>query len=388
MLKNLRLKLISLCLFVIAAVISVIHFATYVTTMDAIERRLILSARGVAIAMADHITMNIEAYKEFSETRDITSDYYKRMQEHFRKVKENGEITYIYTERRLNADTVEFILDAEIIGSENYSAPGDLDTNEARKEQIYITGQPNTYRFAEGSIWGDLVVSYAPIFDRDGSIIGLLGVDVDAQAAFSQLRRMQGILFITYAVILGLITVLLIRYSNAFLEHLLKDKLTGAYSKRYLDKLLKDEIKSARKDKREEITIMLLDLDHFKNINDTYGHEFGDKVLRTVSKVIKEVIRQEDYFIRYGGEEFVIIITKSPSEQVLDIANRIRKAVEDMTIFNEEHNKYVKITISIGVGSMQMYNIIGSELIERADKALYVAKKDRNSVALMDDKQV
>lgn len=379
---SLKSKLIFLCLMVMSGVILLIHMATYMTTRAEIENRLVISAGGVATALAHHITMNCEPYIEFIETRDTDSEYYRTMQEYFRNVKRYGGITYIYTERRLDADTVEYIIDAEEIDSENYSFPGTLDTNEPRKEQVYTTGNADSYRFSEGNLWGDLVVSYAPIYDRDGNIIGLLGVDIDIRDAYSQLTRIQGILIATYSVIIILVMIVLIRYSNTFLDSILKDKLTGAFNKRFLDKLLRDEIKMARRNNRRDMAVMMMDLDHFKSINDTYGHEFGDKVLKTVSKTVQAVLRRDDCFIRYGGEEFVVIISGAMVNHVSDIAERIRNEVEDLEIANQALSKCIGITISIGVGGMDVRKTSPSALIEQSDKALYMAKKDRNKVVV------
>ena len=123
---------------------------------------------------------------------------------------------------------------------------------------------------------------------------------------------------------------------------------------------------------------MMADLDFFKKVNDTYGHLAGDKVLSTVSKIFTNSLRIEDLAARYGGEEFVFIIPSSDKNFVLEIAENIRKQIEE-TIFVEENKKF-SVTISIGVVKYEN-KLNYKNLIALADKALYKAKKEgRNKV--------
>jgi diguanylate cyclase (GGDEF)-like protein len=224
-------------------------------------------------------------------------------------------------------------------------------------------------------------VAYAPFFDRDGKFIGLAGVNIEAQRLFDYLRRLQMILFVIYTVIVGVVGWVLFRYSNAILEPMYKDKLTGAYTKRYAEKLIHDEIATAIKG-HKDLTLMMLDLDHFKNVNDTYGHGFGDKVLTSVSGIIKKSLREKDYFIRYGGEEFLAVVPGVGEDLAVNIADRIRHVVETREVFNEEKNVLVKTTISAGVASLKDTDVSVQVFVDQADQALYEAKKTRNSVSL------
>jgi diguanylate cyclase (GGDEF)-like protein len=147
--------------------------------------------------------------------------------------------------------------------------------------------------------------------------------------------------------------------------------------------LLESEIISATKTKKD-LALMMLDLDHFKNVNDTYGHPFGDKVLSKVSETIKKSLRPRDYFIRYGGEEFAVIVSCADVAHVLAMAERIRKSVEACPIFNSEKNIYVNMTISIGVSNLDNSVAEPKQLVENADMALYNAKRERNMVSLFE----
>lgn len=157
------------------------------------------------------------------------------------------------------------------------------------------------------------------------------------------------------------------------------DGLTGLYIRRYFIERLKNEIKRSRRYKTD-FFIMMADLDFFKKVNDTYGHLAGDKVLSTVSKIFTDSLMPEDLVARYGGEEFVFIIPSSDKDFVLNIAQNIRKKVEE-TIFIEEDKKF-SVTISVGIVKYDN-KLKAKNIIELADKALYKAKKEgRNKIIL------
>ena len=113
-----------------------------------------------------------------------------------------------------------------------------------------------------------------------------------------------------------------------------------------------------------------------------YGHIFGDQVLASVSQTIQRTLRHNDCFIRYGGEEFVALFPRVNEKRAMEIAERIRHSVEISEIFNENEGVFVKVTISIGVTTLDNTAPSAKEFIERGDKALYIAKKTRNSASL------
>jgi len=135
------------------------------------------------------------------------------------------------------------------------------------------------------------------------------------------------------------------------------------------------------------LCMILTDIDHFKNFNDTYGHPFGDEVLKGVARVLKEAVRQVDVAARYGGEEFALILEDSNKEGGLLMAERIRQEVEALRF--EHESGPVGLTISLGLASFPEDGEEKSLLIERADQALYRAKEQgRNQVVLWDDETI
>ena len=150
------------------------------------------------------------------------------------------------------------------------------------------------------------------------------------------------------------------------------DELTEAYNYRYFVHVLEEEKKRALRYDLP-LSIIMVDIDWFKKINDSYGHEAGNKVLRTLSRIIKQCIRDVDIFTRYGGEEFAIILPQTPLSEASRIGERIRSQVEQ-TIIEVDELKRLKITVSVGVSAFPENGKSHEELVSLADQALYKAK--------------
>ena len=378
-LKAFKLRLIALAMAILLGIMVVIYFAVYVSAKDTIEKQLRLNAQTLAVAAACIVEQDIDGYKAFSESKDTNSDYYLQMHEIFMTIKANSNIRYLYTERKIDEKSFEYILDAEIIGHHDHSLPGTIEEIDLQREFVYATEQPTVFNLANHPIWGSLVSAYAPIVDKNGEILGTAGVDIDSSELYNNLVRVQIMLLVTYFGIAVVTLLILLKSANTVFEPLFKDKLTGAYVKRYSEKLIQEEISDAVR-RRKDLSLMMLDLDHFKNINDTHGHIFGDVVLSAVSNAIKKTLREKDYFIRYGGEEFIVLIPQASNKQAIEIAERIRKSVSDTEILNEEKNLIIKITISIGIAYLNDSAVSVQEFIACADRALYAAKVTRNCV--------
>jgi len=161
--------------------------------------------------------------------------------------------------------------------------------------------------------------------------------------------------------------------ANKQLQNLSRtDHLTGLFNRGYWELRLIQEFK--RFDRYEQpSSLIMLDIDHFKKINDNYGHTVGDEAIRCVSKAIKEQVRDLDIAGRYGGEEFGIILTNTNGDGACVFAERLRSAIENMTVFAEGHQ--VRFTISLGVSELNDSLHDHRNWIERADQALYKSKE-------------
>ncbi|MFN8670866.1 MAG: diguanylate cyclase [Candidatus Sericytochromatia bacterium] len=157
-----------------------------------------------------------------------------------------------------------------------------------------------------------------------------------------------------------------------------KDGLTSLWNQRYFKDYLKREIEKAKRYKNK-LSLIMMDVDHFKKFNDTYGHQTGDIVLKSVSKVITDTVRVTDIPARYGGEEFAIILTMTDEEGAIKLANRLREKIEKLEIKDLNNNPVRKVTASLGVCFYEYGDV--SDFIEYADNALYECKKaGRNTV--------
>ena len=153
------------------------------------------------------------------------------------------------------------------------------------------------------------------------------------------------------------------------------DPLTGMYNRRYYKSVINNIFETYL-----QISVMVVDIDHFKKINDNYGHSFGDLVLKEFSKVLSNKIRKMDICIRWGGEEFVILLPDTNLEKATDIAERIRTTIESLEILDENSGKSVDIKCSIGVTGRNNDDT-SSSMFDRADGNLYTAKNSgRNMV--------
>jgi diguanylate cyclase (GGDEF)-like protein len=157
------------------------------------------------------------------------------------------------------------------------------------------------------------------------------------------------------------------------------DRLTNAYSRREFDRIIEHSIANSQRHKRS-LSIIMLDLDHFKNVNDVYGHLVGDTVLREVSKKLHESIRKGDYLARYGGEEFIVILPETKILRAMELAERLRKAIEDHRIAISPE-KVLKITASFGVASLKSTSDKES-LLHEADEMMYRAKEHGRNIVM------
>lgn len=213
-----------------------------------------------------------------------------------------------------------------------------------------------------------------PIIDDEQRCRGLFSIESDQPNIF-------------YGDTEQVLTTLIENASVAFIRAILyqhmeqlatTDGLTGLNNHRHFQELLSREIERSRRYNRP-LSLLLMDIDHFKSFNDTYGHPVGDLVLKEISQCIRHSIRQNDIPARYGGEEFVVIIPESSEKGALTIAERIRCTIEQHTIISLDRK--LKVTVSIGGSSFPDKAPTQQQLIDTADRALYQAKENgRNQV--------
>ena len=165
----------------------------------------------------------------------------------------------------------------------------------------------------------------------------------------------------------------------------LTDALTGVSNRRYFDQRLIEEVARSLRS-NQKLSCLFIDVDHFKQINDTYGHPVGDLALQDVAKLIRGQLRSTDVVARYGGEEFAVLLAQANNDLAVDIAERIRDSVDSWD-FRVLASQRANVTVSIGVATLEFTSPeddpreLGQELVNVADNALYRAKREgRNRV--------
>lgn len=165
------------------------------------------------------------------------------------------------------------------------------------------------------------------------------------------------------------------------------DHLIGIYNRRYLDRKIAEEFPRVSR-YGTPLSMLLLDIDHFKAVNDNCGHQVGDQTLKSLGQLLLKKVRDTDIIARYGGEEIAVLALQTPVSGAVDLAERLRQAVETSIMVpadEDEKRPAITITVSIGVTGFDQQTTDHNVLIERADKALYKAKHEgRNRVIVFD----
>lgn len=176
-----------------------------------------------------------------------------------------------------------------------------------------------------------------------------------------------------------------LRASQEELMHLSSiDYLTKLYNRRYFSQASEYILELSKRNKTD-LSVIMLDIDNFKEVNDTYGHKLGDKVLVNLSKLLKEHTRKSDVVCRWGGEEFLILLPETNIEGALSIAQTLRENVEELILWFE-NDLLIKFTISLGIATLDTENDATLETcINRADDALYEAKNSGRNRACINE---
>jgi diguanylate cyclase (GGDEF)-like protein len=214
------------------------------------------------------------------------------------------------------------------------------------------------------------------LIDTDEEVEDVLKVTLIATAITITLGIMLFILF--FRLVTGIESELT-KHQQALRQIAANDGLTGVYNRRSFDTIIAKEFERAKRYERE-LSLLIIDIDHFKLVNDTFGHVAGDNVLKELAGRLSSRLRSNDHLARYGGEEFVIILPEAPIEMAYLFADRIRKSVGERQ-YQVGGDLTTEVTISIGVSSFPAQSAKLEDLIHHADSALYEAKETgRNRV--------
>jgi diguanylate cyclase (GGDEF)-like protein len=174
-----------------------------------------------------------------------------------------------------------------------------------------------------------------------------------------------------------------LRLRDTLKSQSIRDPLTGLFNRRFLEESLERECRRSIRSSRP-LSVMMLDIDHFKRFNDTFGHDAGDAVLREVGAVLRSFFRGEDVACRYGGEEFALVLTDTTSDGALARASQLREQVHQLSL-SFRRQSLGPVTISVGIATLPLHATTAEALLRVADKALYRAKHEgRDRVILAD----
>lgn len=217
-----------------------------------------------------------------------------------------------------------------------------------------------------------------------GETLGILHLQATDEAP--QLNASELSFQTTFAAQVGL-SIANIKLREALRTQSVRDVLTGLYNRRYLEEVLEREVRRAAR-AAQSLGVLMVDLDHFKTFNDTYGHDAGDAVLRETAASLSRGIRAEDFVCRFGGEEFVVILPTANLEAACARAERLRLKMKELTLMHQGRSM-VMLTVSIGVAEFPEHGLSPHELMAAADASLYEAKRGgRDQVAVATLKRV
>lgn len=223
------------------------------------------------------------------------------------------------------------------------------------------------------------IVLFLPIKLSSEESIGYL-VSVHENPQYAEIfkgKYSEIILINIIMLVLFIFMTLALKERNKYKNLSSIDFLTGIYNRTQFMKLGNYELDKSKR-YGGKFSILLMDLDYFKKINDTYGHNFGDKILKMVSSTIRTTIRESDLLARWGGEEFICLLPNTNSTDAFVVAEKIRKQIEN-TNFPES----LKVTISIGICEKQNEDYTIEDVTEKADKALYESKKSGRNLSTL-----
>ncbi len=243
-------------------------------------------------------------------------------------------------------------------------------------ESVYQSHLKTFYQHVkQGKLWVTVAV---PIV-RGEHAAGIIGADLSASIQSDIESRFVKIKWIMIVIASIILMLLVFAYTQIYYyfkgrKTSFFDPLTEVYNRKFLYEVLANG-------EYRHYHLIILDLDHFKKINDTYGHDIGDKVLRTLMRRIRKQLREEDYIVRFGGEEFVIFLKTNDEEETKHVARRIKHTIENSPFVIDD--KKIAVTVSMGVNTDTANASNLDEAIDMADKNLYCAKEaGRNRICI------
>lgn len=308
-----------------------------------------------------------------------SSDFSRKQAETALRLMKDSQVQYLYLLYIDEKNRLRYLVDT----TKDIDERGEFKQRFFPQKDIWRTAQKSqkTEVTAQKEI-DKLWISMAYPIISNGKTVALLGIDfshaeyIEVNKTLIPLEHIYLYSAVFIIVMLMSAFIQLVMYYNHRKKSFI-DPLTGMYNRQYLHELLQKYPVGA-------FQVLIMDLDHFKQVNDIYGHDAGDEVLRTVSARIQSVIRKKDILIRYGGEEFILLVAQEDKEIVLDLADRVRRKIKADPIALEECQ--LNVTISMGLNPVPGESKSFEHAVKIADQGLYKAKQmGRDRIEIYDD---
>ncbi len=336
-LKSQVFRIFLLFFLILALISTLLQVNLYFITGNTLKEQLGNKCLGVAISVATLLEQDTDSFRGYLETLDTSSDYYLRIKADMEKIRfgNRDNLAFLYVERRVSETEMMYVLDGEYADTDTFAPPGAIEPMTPTRARCYDTGKPFVGDFVT-TVWGTLLSAYVPVHDRNtGELLAIVGADVSI-GQYDSVMRNQWIAMLINALVFTVLALIVLLISSTTIEKkLFTDSLTGVYNRGFFFSFLRAQLK-AIKQKDYPVILFMADLDHFKQINDTYGHPFGDKVLSNVSAIMNAHMRKTDCLARYGGEEFAGIMPGLNMEQASEVIQRIHDAVGAAPVSDEE----------------------------------------------------
>lgn len=367
-------------LLLTALIFSFIGFLFHNSIQSLIINELTTSSLNTAVTAAAFIESDIESYEKLNEVKEYSDGnydraYYDHMQKIFMNIRKETGVDFIYTVKKISEDKMVYILDGETPESDRFSPLGSIDELSSYEDQVYKSGETVSTGMRSWSGWGDYLSGLSPIMNSEGQIIGIVGVDTSSDSLSYLMSSVDLIIILVVLFMVIITTIYTYKIINERAVAYNVDYLTKLSSRRYHDLQLGHRIDYLNH-KGGKLSMMMIDVDYFKSINDVYGHEIGDQMLKQVAEIIRGNLRKSDISSRIGGDEFNIILPDTTIEEARGIADRIIGEVREIS-------DDLNITVSIGLATwVKEMNAV--DITKLADMAMYKAKASgRNQVQVM-----
>ena len=346
------------------------------TVFDVIKNHLINEKvklfKNYSTYMKEVFGLNI---KEIFSTDISTTEHYEREL----RLLQGDEIKYLYLLYKDKDNKFRYLLDATESIEEKAEFNQKFDPQSDIWEKAYSS---KTFQIVHQKELESLWITMAYPLVIDGKVIAVLGADLTYDVYSTIVKTLNPLELVYYYFTIFMIVMLVLAYSLIYLYYINRkksfiDPLTKIYNRQYLSEFLETT-------SLQDYKLMMIDLDHFKQINDSFGHNIGDHVLTNVVSQIKSIIRQDSILIRFGGEEFLLLVYKMDIQTCTLVAERIRQSIQSNAI--QAGNHEINISVSIGINPFPYFAKNIEEAIKIADEQLYKAKTSgRNRVVIFQD---